>query len=527
MRFSLIALYIMLFGTIATAQISPGKLSFAHSKLEGISNCTKCHVLQDKVENKKCLDCHKEIKTLIDNKLGYHSSSDVKGKECVHCHGEHFGRDFKLIKFQPKKFNHDKTTFQLTGKHATLKCNECHQKKFIKSAELKKHKNTYLGLSTNCTSCHEDFHQNTFKKQECTSCHNTSAWRPAPLFNHDSAKFKLKGAHKKVKCEKCHEITKLNGKDFQKFTGLKFSKCANCHEDIHRGKFGQDCLKCHTMTSFNNVKNLKGFDHSKTGYNLEGKHKNVKCKKCHVTGYKKKLNFKNCTDCHKDEHSGQFTENGKLEDCAHCHTVQGFSPSIFTIVQHNKSHFVLKGSHLAVPCESCHLKEKKNVFRFDNANCVACHENIHGKEINKFAVNDKLCTVCHNVNSWTDVKFDHDKTEFKLLGKHKNVICTDCHFKKSSEKIFEKISTDCLSCHEDIHNGQFKKDYSNKCTACHGFENWKPVKFEHNKTKFKLDGGHKNVACTECHKSKIINGKKVIEFKFEEFSCETCHKSLQ
>ena len=35
------------------AQISPGDLAKVHSQLEGMTNCTKCHTLGDKVSNDK------------------------------------------------------------------------------------------------------------------------------------------------------------------------------------------------------------------------------------------------------------------------------------------------------------------------------------------------------------------------------------------------------------------------------------------------------------------------------------------
>ena len=52
------------------AQLSPGDLTKAHANLEGLSNCTKCHELGDKVTNTKCLDCHKDINSLISKKYG-------------------------------------------------------------------------------------------------------------------------------------------------------------------------------------------------------------------------------------------------------------------------------------------------------------------------------------------------------------------------------------------------------------------------------------------------------------------------
>ena len=526
MRYFLVSFLFVVINTVVTAQISPGKLSSAHSKLEGISNCTKCHVLRSKVENKKCLDCHKEIKSLIQKKLGFHSSADVNGKDCIKCHGEHFGRDFNLLNFKPDDFDHNrKTTFQLTGKHAELKCNKCHQKKFINSVELKKNSKTYLGLSTNCTSCHKDYHQGTLKKQKCTACHNTVTWKSPVFFNHDKTKFKLDGAHQEVKCEKCHKKLKLNGKDFQKFADIKFAKCTNCHTDLHKGKFGNDCLKCHTKLSFSKVKNLKNFDHFKTSFPLEGKHGKVACSKCHINGFKKKLKFRFCDDCHEDKHSGQLIQkNGKIENCSSCHNVYGFVPSTFSVEDHQKTNFSLAGSHLAIPCSACHLKDDKTDFKFKNYNCETCHENIHGKEIEKFSLNNNRCITCHVVTGWDSIKFDHNKTNFSLLGKHKNVKCSKCHFEKNKSKIFIKISAECSKCHEDFHNGQFKRDFANRCSTCHGFENWKPTKFDHNKTRFKLAGAHAKVECSQCHTHTIIKGKKQIQFKFEDISCESCHK---
>ena len=79
------------------SQISPGELSKVHSHLEGMSNCTQCHILGEKVSNKKCLDCHTELKARIDLQKGYHSSAETRGKECVKCHSDHHGKNFQSL----------------------------------------------------------------------------------------------------------------------------------------------------------------------------------------------------------------------------------------------------------------------------------------------------------------------------------------------------------------------------------------------------------------------------------------------
>ena len=69
-------------------QISPGDLTQAHAHLEGMSNCTQCHDIGSKVSNTKCLDCHKEIKSLVSSNKGYHAHRTVKSKDCFDCHSD-------------------------------------------------------------------------------------------------------------------------------------------------------------------------------------------------------------------------------------------------------------------------------------------------------------------------------------------------------------------------------------------------------------------------------------------------------
>lgn len=186
------------------AQISPGDLSQAHEKLEGLSNCTQCHVLGEKVTNEKCLACHDEIKKLLTKGEGYHASVDVKGKDCFTCHSEHHGRSFQLIRLDKTSFDHDLTGYKLEGKHKVMKCADCHQLKNIEQTSLQKRERTFLGLEQRCLSCHEDYHQKTLPA-DCASCHGFDSFKPAAKFDHQQTAFTLKGKHQQVDCEKCHQ----------------------------------------------------------------------------------------------------------------------------------------------------------------------------------------------------------------------------------------------------------------------------------------------------------------------------------
>ena len=136
-----------------SAQISPGDLSNAHAYLEGVSNCTKCHSVGNKVTNDNCLACHPIIRNNQATRKGYHGSVDVMGKNCYSCHNEHHGRKFRLIDFNKNTFDHRKTGFERKGVHATLDCQKCHNPEHISDPKLKKKKSTYLGLNKTCLTC--------------------------------------------------------------------------------------------------------------------------------------------------------------------------------------------------------------------------------------------------------------------------------------------------------------------------------------------------------------------------------------
>ncbi len=519
-------LLLVLLAGHAFSQLSPGDLSKAHAHLEGMRNCTKCHILGEKETTSKCLACHTEIKQLTDKNRGYHASSEVKGKKCAECHGEHFGRNFEIVKFDENDFNHQLSGYELQGKHATINCSDCHKTGFVKNKISQKKGATFLGLETKCLSCHDDNHRGTLS-ENCLSCHGQNSFVPAKGFEHSNTRFELTGAHSTVKCVGCHKKETRNGVVFQEFAGVAFANCTNCHTDIHKNKFGTDCTNCHTNVSFRRVKNLNSFDHEKTGYPLRGKHVSVDCKQCHKGSYTQPVKHGLCTDCHADFHEKQFMENGVATNCAECHSVETFTPSLYTIEKHNSSKFQLDGSHLATPCFACHKPEGKWNFANLGTHCVDCHENIHENYLDEKYMPDANCAQCHSNSVWTEITFDHNSTEFKLQGKHKNAGCRDCHFKENEAgtaiQEFKMKDEGCVNCHADIHYNQFKLGDENNCKRCHTFTNWEPEKFNHNNARFKLDGEHAGLDCIKCHKPTDDLIENYTVYKFEDISCASCH----
>ncbi|MGQ0507578.1 MAG: cytochrome c3 family protein, partial [Myxococcaceae bacterium] len=466
----------------AFAQIfSPGPLARAHQDLEGLANCTACHPAGSKLSAEACESCHKEIQTRIQKKSGFHGRLTLEQKaECWSCHHDHQGKNFDMLDWGEGgklKFPHDRTGWPLEGKHREVKCEDCHQKRFIEDsaviAMLKAQvgRFSWLGVPPRCSNCHFDEHRHQLP-DTCETCHTPKGWAPAPKFDHDKSRYPLKGAHKKVECKDCHKQEKdeetpagvipkpVNPEAFARYKPVPHNSCLSCHEDPHKGRFGQRCESCHTLNNWKEVKNVpasaNGFDHSKTRYPLEGLHARVECHSCHgpfpgKPAKYKNMAFKECTDCHFDAHENQLASSSRGLNpgplCNSCHTVEGFIPVRFTLDQHEKTKYPLKDAHRAVACNACHTQETTLVKKVPQAivrfladtkrpllvslavfdiprasdTCETCHEDIHAGQ---FEAKKKPCEKCHVVKGFKQLSFDHNRDSvFELSGAHVKTAC--------------------------------------------------------------------------------------------------------
>ncbi|HEU4929432.1 MAG TPA: cytochrome c3 family protein, partial [Candidatus Krumholzibacteria bacterium] len=348
------------------AQVSPGPLSRAHADLDGNLSCTKCHGKGEGVMDQKCLACHDEVATMIAERRGFHGR-EARSK-CASCHPDHGGRDFAMVAWpggSAEKFDHARTGFPLTGRHATTACRACHAPQNLKgqvAARIKRDKrgHSWLGLDTKCAACHQDIHRGSFGS-DCESCHSTAAFKPVANFDHSRTAFALTGKHARVQCASCHEAAHLalkrdsRGHPVPLYKPLPHEECSACHADVHKGAFGATCSRCHSTAGFRHVDEAR-FDHDRTRYPLRGKHAALACASCHDPkhGWGKKPPFANCSGCHRDPHAGQATLAGKPADCAACHAVGGFAASTFDVARHASTPFPLRGTHASTACVKCH-----------------------------------------------------------------------------------------------------------------------------------------------------------------------------
>lgn len=563
------------------AQISPGPLARAHAEFEGATNCVQCHGLKREPMSQMCLACHKEIAWLIDKNRGYHPKEvKVAKKECASCHPDHAGTGFKMIEWpggSAEKFDHQKAGWLLDGKHADTKCEKCHATKFRTgpAATLSKRKNGagWVGLETDCITCHkaDDVHKGDLKDR-CESCHDAKDWTHAPKFDHDKSDYPLTGKHVDVECDECHITPKLpvrqnaDGERVGTFSPVPFKECSSCHADPHKGNLGSKCGDCHVTRGFQII-DKTGFNHQVTKYPLRGKHVSVACEKCHGANLvKKTMPFAKCIDCHTDSHKGEATLAGKTVDCASCHKVEGFTPSTYSVAQHQTAKYALEGRHATVKCALCHKPvsvapgvQRVARIRVESSKCSSCHQDAHGGETAARA-DGGLCESCHTVAAFAPSSFDvkaHAALKVTLEGRHGQVPCAACHgparpglstlpapsTRKAKLTLVLKEKT-CDGCHVDPHAGRYNEkgtlSVSSGCATCHNAVAWRPSTLTlavHATFSYPLDGGHRTVPCVACHdemKMKaapatlLQTAKGVASLPFTKkraTTCVTCHET--
>lgn len=352
-------------------------------------------------------------------------------------------------------------------------------------------------------------------------------------------------------CDRCHEG---KGK-------LSDESCLDCHGEIRiqldekhgyhwlmtGGPGRKACGQCHAEHNGRKYDliywegGIERFEHERAGYTLQGKHRDRKCRDCHrmdrIARNLKALNSeinldrtylgldRSCTGCHEDIHRAQFDRK-----CDNCHGVESWRPTLG--FAHEQSRYPLTGRHTSVSCERCHYEMSggesgEGVVRyiryrglpFDE--CSDCHSYRHRSDLGR------PCSSCHATDGWKSfdrTSFDHGKTRFPLRGRHAGVRCDSCHRGETREAglRFER----CVDCHRDIHLSGFRSErFAGECESCHGEDRFIPSTYgpeEHDRSVFPLEGAHRAIPCTACHKRGA--GSDQILFRIESKECESCHR---
>lgn len=455
----------------------------AHAKvaLTAQPGCASCHLPGRKYRQAphECNACHR--------KDDVHKGA--LGPSCADCHHEDSWRN--------AKFDHAKTRFALTGKHAAARCESCHRD------------GKYKETPRACIGCHREEDRRAHKGalgERCESCHDTRAWRPAS-FNHDTAtRFALRGKHRNAKCADCHGVVPGGG-PMSIAREKPGSGCLDCHrkDDKHEGRLGADCAACHTETGW---KERGRFDHDKTAFALRGKHRDARCESCHKNANHKDTP-KDCIGCHRDD--DRRSHQGTLgTDCATCHSERDWKSA--PGFDHARTRFPLRHAHAApgLACKSCHADATK--LRGTALDCLSCHKKDDRHE-GQLGVR---CETCHDERSWKVAAFDHTRTRFVLVGRHVQVACKDCH----TTPRLRDAARECIGCH--LKDDRHKARFGTACESCHNTRHWGLWNFDHGKrTSFALDGAHASTPCERCHTLPAPKGRVAAALAS---TCVSCHR---
>ncbi len=265
--------------------------------------CQSCHTNGNyQLVFSNCYQCHSSD---FNGTTNPNHVANNFSQNCQTCH--------TTTTWQPATFDHSTTKFPLTGAHVATPCNSCHVN------------NNYQLVFSSCYQCHSsDFtgatnpnHVAGNFSQNCSTCHSTTAWRPA-TFDHGTTKFPLTGTHTTTPCQSCH----VNG-NYQ----LSYTGCYACHSADYNGTtnpnhasagFPTTCETCHTTTSW------AGATFNHTWFPITHGNSNSVCATCHTNS----ANYTvfSCINggCHPQaqtdpHHSGVSGYVYNSQNCYSCH----------------------------------------------------------------------------------------------------------------------------------------------------------------------------------------------------------------
>jgi len=217
------------------ATFNHASTGFTLAGMHATLQCTQCHNTTFspggayKLGSAACIQCHQS---------DYNSTNAPPHATvgfpttCDSCHN--------FTNWQNASFNHNNTTFPLTGYHATnVTCAQCHVN------------NNYTTLPTACYGCHATDYNGTTNPNHksagfpttCDTCHTTTAWTGA-TFNHTY--FNVNHGNANGVCATCH----TNPSDYSVF------QCTGCHGNNNAANFNHpnvggyvynsvNCYQCH------------------------------------------------------------------------------------------------------------------------------------------------------------------------------------------------------------------------------------------------------------------------------------------
>src|SRR5262249_53690969 len=154
---------------------------------------------------------------------------------------------------------------------------------------------------------------------------------------------------------------------------------------------------------------------------------------------------------------------------------------------------------IAGNCAACHAPPWSIETIADR--CMSCHKEVRDQLTGKRGLHGlmpagKECRACHSEHRGAQAPlthdltnpthFNHEWTDFKLTGKHRDVACASCH----ANSPFKGTPQTCVSCHGEplSHKGK----WGTRCADCHSTTTWHGAVYKH---KFPVTHGREGNTC--------------------------------
>ncbi|HSR41921.1 MAG TPA: hypothetical protein VLL48_07110, partial [Longimicrobiales bacterium] len=158
--------------------------------------------------------------------------------------------------------------------------------------------------------------------------------------------------------------------------------------------------------------------------------------------------------------------------------------------------------------------------------CASCHVDVHEGALAD-APDGGACAGCHGQDAWLPADYGiarHNReARFLLEGAHRAVACEACHRPGGEALVLEPPADGCVTCHaaDDPHQGQF---VDRRCEECHTVSSFRIEAFDHDGTRFPLDGAHADVSCAACHPTERSGGTDpFVRYLPLGTRCADCH----
>ncbi len=226
---------------------------------------------------------------------------------------------------------------------------------------------------------------------------------------------------------------------------------------------GVDCSTCHSSSGWKTLvagQPGEGFDHSRTGFPLGGRHRQQPCVGCHNAT--RKIS-RQCAACHVEPHQGRLGQQ-----CDRCHSADDWSATS-AIAEHARTRLPLTGMHALAECSDCHLRVAERRFGAVPSDCYACHardylrDDIHPRHVGVAGDPTRPpfprdCAFCHRANGWSPALFAANTASSQALG----LRAPADHELRFAIRSGPHRGADCGACH-----GPSGSMRDVRCTGCH------------------------------------------------------------